>query len=120
VIRDDTPGPADYARQFEGSVCLQPYERAEYADKMSSITFDALRAGAPVITVEGTSMARVVRESGAGIVVETGSAQELREAVHAVLRDYGAFHARARAAGDALRPARSWAPLIERIEAASP
>jgi len=113
----DTMGPAAYTGLFPGAICLQPYEVAEYADKMSAVTFDALRAGAPIITVAGTSMARIVEQAGAGIVVGTASAPALLQAVEETVARYGPLQARALAAGARYAPQSSWAPLVERLRA---
>ena len=115
VLREDTIDAAGYAALFPGAVCLQPYEAAEYADKMSSITFDALRAGAPVITVEGTSMARIVHETGAGMVLERADAAELERAARAAIRYYDRLQEKALAAAERYRPQSSWAPLVARL-----
>jgi len=111
----ETLDAGQYAALFPGSVCLQPYERAEYADKMSAVTFDALRAGAPIVTVRGTTMADIVERSGAGVVIEQADAAALLEAVQVALARYPELHARALAAGAQYQPAASWAPLVERL-----
>jgi glycosyltransferase involved in cell wall biosynthesis len=113
-----TLGPAEYAAQFPGTICLQPYDRAEYADKMSAVTFDALQAGAPVVTTAGTTMARIVEETGAGVVAAGTGAAALRDAVRQVQADYAHFQERALQAAEAFRPAGGWAPLIERLRLA--
>jgi hypothetical protein len=111
----DTLDAAAYAGLFPGAVCLQPYEPAEYADKMSAVTFDALRAGAPIVTLAGTTMARIVEQSGAGIVLDDASAESLLGAAQAVVAQFAPLHAKALAAGAQYRPAASWAPLVERL-----
>jgi hypothetical protein len=115
---DDTLDGARYAGLFPGAVCLQPYERAEYADKMSAVTFDALRAGAPVITLSGTSMADIVAQTGAGLVIDEATPQALLAAAAAVVARYPALQARAFAAGAAYDPSNSWAPLVSRLRLA--
>jgi hypothetical protein len=115
---DDTLDGAQYAALFPGAVCLQPYERAEYADKMSAVTFDALRAGAPVITLSGTTMAGIVAQSGAGVVIDEATPQALLAAATAVVAQYPQLQARALTAGAAYDPANSWAPLVERLRLA--
>lgn len=109
---DSTPDRLAYARLFPGSICLQPYDQAEYADKTSSVTFDALAAGAPIVTLSGTPMARIVSDSGAGVVVEDAAAPTLRAAVLAIHADYAAFSRRAQAAGRRFDPAHAWQPLV--------
>jgi hypothetical protein len=118
TLLDATLDGAQYAALFPGTVCLQPYERAEYADKMSAVTFDALRAGAPVVTLTGTTMADIVAQSGAGVVIEAATAQALLAAATEVVAQYPQFQARALAAGAVYDPANSWAPLVERLRLA--
>lgn len=114
----ETLTATQYAALFAGAVCLQPYEPAEYADKMSSVTFDALRAGAPIVTLAGTTMAHIVEQSGAGIVLSDASAPALLQAVNTAVAQYAQLHAKALAAGAQFRPQASWAPLLERLRAA--
>ncbi len=118
TLLGDTLDSAQYAALFDGAVCLQPYAREEYADKMSSITFDALRAGAPVITVAGTSMARIVAASGAGVVLDAATPAALLAAAQAAVAQYPALSQKALAAAAQYPPAQSWAPLVERLRAA--
>ncbi|SPE24242.1 conserved hypothetical protein [Burkholderiales bacterium] len=117
-VLHDTLDAAQYSRLFAGAVCLQPYDPAEYADKMSAVTFDALRAGAPIITLAGTTMARIVEQTGAGIVIATGGAQDLLRAAGEAVAQYPRFHGKALAAGAQYQPQASWAPLVERLRAA--
>jgi len=114
----DTLDAAAYAALFPGAVCLQPYDPAEYGDKMSAVTFDALRAGAPVVTLAGTTMARIVEQTGAGIVVADATAPTLLRAARDAVARYAELHARAAAAGQQFRPEASWAPLVQRLQAA--
>ncbi len=118
TLVSDTLDGAQYAALFPGTVCLQPYSRAEYADKMSAITFDALRAGAPVITVAGTSMAAIVAATGAGLVIEQASPEALLAAAQAAVAQYPALQQKALVAAVQYQPAQSWAPLVERLRAA--
>ncbi|HXY05552.1 MAG TPA: hypothetical protein VEI05_03315 [Burkholderiaceae bacterium] len=117
TVLHDTLDAAQYSQLFPGAVCLQPYEPAEYADKMSAVTFDALRAGAPIVTLAGTTMARIVEQSGAGIVLTGTSAPELLRAASTAMADYPQLHTKALAAGARFEPQASWAPLVERLRA---
>jgi len=114
----DTLNAGQYAALFPGSVCLQPYDPAEYADKMSAVTFDALRAGAPIVTLEGTTMAAIVRQWDAGIVLAHAGAPQLLQAADALAAQYASYSARARAAGAQYQGGASWAPLVERLHLA--
>lgn len=111
----DTLDAQRYASLFPGAVCLQPYAPAEYGDKMSAVTFDALRAGAPIVTLSGTTMAGIVEQTGAGIVVPNADPQTLLAAATQAVAAYAELHARALAAGARYRPDASWAPLVERL-----
>jgi hypothetical protein len=115
TVMSDTLDATTYAGLFVGAVCLQPYEPTEYADKMSAVTFDALRVGAPIVTLAGTTMARIVEHSGAGIVLEDANPQSLLRASHAAVAQFALLHAKALAAGVQYRPDSSWAPLVERL-----
>lgn len=110
---DATPDRTAYAALFAGAICLQPYDRAEYAEKTSSVTFDALMAGAPIVTLSGTPMAQWVEDFGAGLVVDDAAPQTLLAAVTRIRDNYAAYAACAREAGGALDPKRAWAPVIE-------
>jgi len=114
MISDTLDGPR-YAGLFPGAVCLQPYEPAEYADKMSAVTFDALRAGAPIVTLAGTTMARIVEQSGAGIVIGDAGPEALLRAAQAAVAQFAQLQDKALAAGMQYRPDASWAPLVERL-----
>jgi len=114
----DTLDAEHYAALFPGAICLQAYDPAEYADKMSAVIFDALRAGAPVVTLAGTSMAAIVQETGAGLVIDSPTPQALRNAAQEIIDDYAQFQRRAIAAAARYRPDASWAPLVERLRAA--
>ncbi len=77
---------------------------------------DALAAGCPVITSEGGTMSRLLREHGAGWVVPTQNAQALTHALGEVLKaDEPTLQARRNGARELLR-AFSWdralAPLL--------
>jgi hypothetical protein len=117
-LLDDTLDAARYAGLFPGAVCLQPYEPAEYADKMSAVTFDALRAGAPIVTLAGTTMARIVEQTGAGIVVADAGARTLLAAARDAVARFAQLHAKAAAAALQYQPESSWAPLVLRLQAA--
>jgi len=118
TVLADTMDARQYQDLFTGAICLQPYERADYADKMSAVTFDALRHGAPIVTVAGTTMAATVEASGAGLVVDEPSPQALLAACQAVRRRYGEFSQQARREGAAHAPESAWRPLIEQLRLA--
>ena len=111
----DTLDAAQYRALFPGSICLQAYSPHEYADKMSAVIFDALRAGAPVINLAGTSMAAIVGPAQAGIVLDDTDPARWLEAARRIRADYAAYSARAAQAGAGYSAANAWAPLVEAL-----
>ncbi len=81
---------------------------------------DLLWLGLPVVVTAGGTMARVVSEIGAGVVVPAADSQALAEAINHLLDDAGGRQ-RAAAAGRAWAAGRSWqrlaAPLLNFAEA---
>ena len=109
-----TPSPSEYAANFPGSICLQPYDRAEFRDRVSGVTLDALAHGCPVVTTAGTWNAAMVEPFGAGIALADPDAESLRAAVAMLQADYARYRDGAFAAARA-RGLRPWAPLLERL-----
>jgi glycosyltransferase involved in cell wall biosynthesis len=93
----------DYLAQFEGGICLQPYDAADFADRISGISLDGLSAGAPLVVPAGTWMGRTVQRFGAGVVLEEMSAPAMLAAIMTILDDWPGFRDRARLAGKALQ-----------------
>lgn len=109
-----TPTPAEYAANFPGSICLQPYDRAEFRDRVSGVTLDALAHGCPVITTAGTWNAAMIEPFGAGIALAGPDAESLRAAAATLRADYARFRDGAFAAARA-RGRESWAALLARL-----
>jgi hypothetical protein len=107
-----------YQDLFAGAICVQPYRREDYADKMSAVTFDALRGGAPIVTVAGTTMAAIARDSGAGLVVDQPTPPALLQACLTVQQQYPRYSQRARLASAAHSPESAWRPLVEQLKQA--
>ena len=115
LIRE-TPSPEDYAANFPGGICLQPYDRAEFRDRVSGVTLDALAHGCPIIATAGTWSAAMIEPFGAGIALADPDAGRLYAAATALRADYARHQAAALAAARA-PGADSWAPLLERLRA---
>ncbi len=113
LIRE-TPAPEAYAANFPGSICLQPYDRAEFRDRVSGVTLDALAGACPVIATAGTWSADLIESYGAGIALVRPDAESLYEAVTTVRTEYARYQAGALAAGHA-RNRDSWRPLLDRM-----
>ncbi len=111
----ETLSPAEYAKLFEGAICLQPYDRATFAGRVSGVTLDALAAGAPMVVPDGTWNARVAGTHGAGVVVDDLSPDALLAAVNAIRNDYASFRDRAWAGGGRMRQSNDAARLLEAL-----
>jgi glycosyltransferase involved in cell wall biosynthesis len=111
--RPETLTRSEYASLFAGSICLQPYDRHDFADRVSGVTLDALAAGCPLITTGGTWMARLVERFDAGVVVDELTAEELVAAVKKVITDYATYRQNSHAGGAVLREEIRAAGLVE-------
>jgi glycosyltransferase involved in cell wall biosynthesis len=113
TIRPETLSKEDYAALYAGAVCLQPYRRQDFSDRVSGITLDALSLGAPVITTAGTWMGRLVERYGAGLAVKDFSPASLQAAVETVRKLYEVYASRACEGGAALRMENSGQHLMD-------
>jgi glycosyltransferase involved in cell wall biosynthesis len=108
--------PDAYAALFPGSICLQPYDRTEFSDRVSGVTQDAFAGACPVVATAGTWTAERVVRFDAGIALAQPDAQSLYAAVRSVRDDYARYQAGAAAAGSA-QVRDSWTPLLELLRA---
>jgi glycosyltransferase involved in cell wall biosynthesis len=115
TLVDDTLGPAAYRALFDGAVVLQPYALADFKDRVSGVTLDALGAGAPVVVTDGTWMAALVRRFDAGVACADLSAAGLLAAITQVLADHVGYAARARVAAASVRAEFSAQALIATV-----
>lgn len=102
-IRTETLGEREYPERFRGAVCLQLYAPADFADRVSGVTLDALSRGCPVVTLKGTWMGRVVDRFEAGKVVDGAAPQRVLPAVEEIVADYGRYRRNALRAGGTLQ-----------------
>jgi len=113
-IIDKTLDPEDYRGLFTGSICLQPYDRQEFHDRVSGVTLDALSQGCPVITTANTWMAAQILPRRAGLVLEQVSAPALYDTVKELIPRYELFRDAALEAGSA-RERETWSGLTRRL-----
>ena len=113
LIRE-TPTPEEYAANFPGSICLQPYDRAEFRDRVSGVTLDALAHGCPIVATTGTWSAALIERFGAGVTFSNLDSASLYSAVKAATAGYPQLQAGAFAAARAA-DADSWRPLLDRL-----
>jgi hypothetical protein len=118
TLTPQTLTPQEYSALFPGSICLQPYDRSEFRDRVSGVTLDALAHACPIVATAGTWSAELIKPFGAGVELHTMSAASLLEAARHIEQDYAVFQAGARAAGQA-QNRKSWAPLLELLPHAS-
>jgi glycosyltransferase involved in cell wall biosynthesis len=80
--------PDEYYREIDMSdVVIIPHRAEYYRCALSGIFADALARGKPVIVSDGTYMAKVLRQHGAGLLFPEGDAHGLSDAIRvAVLR----------------------------------
>ena len=112
-LSDHALSPAGYRALFDGALVLQPYGVADFKDRVSGVTLDALAAGAPVVATDGTWMAGLLRRFGAGVATTDLSAGGLISAIDQVLADHAGFAARARAAAARVMTEHSARRLID-------
>ncbi|MSM41253.1 MAG: hypothetical protein GJT30_16675 [Geobacter sp.] len=93
----------EYFWLFNGAICLQLYDRQDFADRISGITLDAMSCGAPVVALSGTWIARVVSRFSAGEVVAEVEPVAVLDAVRRIMADYETYRGNARRAGEALQ-----------------
>jgi glycosyltransferase involved in cell wall biosynthesis len=113
LIRE-TPPPEEYAANFPGGICLQPYDREDFRDRVSGVTLDALANGCPIVATAGTWSAAMIEPFSAGIALANPDAERLYVAARTLRADYTRYQAAALVAANA--PGRdSWEPLLERL-----
>jgi glycosyltransferase involved in cell wall biosynthesis len=117
TLRGETLDARAYGELFGGAICLQPYDPREFADRVSGVTLDAMSGGAPVVTVPGSWIARVVERFGAGAVAPSPAPGDLLQAVERVRADYARYRDAALAAGRTLRGEHDARRLLEVITA---
>ena len=103
TVRAETLRGEEYRELFRGAVCLQPYDPADFADRVSGVTLDALSQGCPVVTRKGTWMGRVVERFEAGRAVEAVEPHRLLSAAEEIVREYGRYRKNALQAGGELQ-----------------
>jgi glycosyltransferase involved in cell wall biosynthesis len=112
----ETLDSSAYFALFDGAVCLQPYDRGEFAGRVSAVTVDALACGAPIVTTAGTWMGAQVERFHAGLALDDLSAPALHEAVRTLVASYDRYSVNAREAARAIErehdPARLLAAVV--------
>ena len=113
-LKSQTLTPQEYSALFPGSVCLQPYNRNEFRDRVSGVTLDALAHASPVVATAGTWSAELIKPFRAGIELHDMDAASLLQAARRIEQEYAVFSSAARVAGQA-QNRNSWVPLLEML-----
>ena len=106
-----------YRKLYRGAICLQPYNQNDFADRISGITLDALSSGCPVITVQGTWMARIAARFDAGLAIPETSPGTILKAVNHIRDDYHRYQHNAFRAGQTLQREHSASGLFSILTA---
>jgi hypothetical protein len=117
AICPETLAASNYFALYNGAICLQPYNVQDFSDRISGITLDALSMGAPLVTLAGTWMARVVERFAAGIVITSPTPDQLLDAVQRIMAEYGRYQANACRAGRTLQEEHSASHLYALLTA---
>jgi glycosyltransferase involved in cell wall biosynthesis len=110
----ETLSPENYAGLFPGSICLQLYDRADFRDRVSGVTLDALAHGSPIVATAGSWMAKLIEPFGAGLAVEEPTPENLHRAVTQIIDGYAGFRDRSFHAGQSLAQ-KSWDVLLDLV-----
>lgn len=111
----ETLKPSDYHALYQGAICLQFYSQQAFNDRISGVTLDALSMSCPVITLEGTWMARLITEFGAGVVLASPDPEGVLEAVNMIVARYDQYQAAALRAGQELQRRNSASLLAQEL-----
>ncbi len=111
----ETLSPENYAALFPGSICLQLYDRADFRDRVSGVTLDALAHGSPIVATAGSWMAHFVEAFSAGIAIDQPTPENLHGAVTQIIDGYPMFSDRAFNAGQA-QARKSWDVLLDLLK----
>lgn len=117
TVQTQTLQGSEYREQFRGAICVQLYDPADFADRISGITLDALSCGSPVVTLEGTWMARVVERFGAGKAVDEPAPEKVMDGVEEIVREYERYRGSAQHGGDTLQQELSASRLFHMVTA---
>lgn len=115
TLNDQAMDRAAYRAQFQGALVIQPYRAADFQDRVSGVTLDALHAGAPVVVTEGTWMARMVQRFQAGVITADLSPEGLIDAIDTILADHAAYAERAQAAAAQIQAEHSAQGLMSAV-----
>ncbi len=115
LLSPETLGKSEYTALFEGAICLQLYDSADFSDRISGVTLDAFSAGCPIVASAGTWIARMAQRFEAGEVVSDMSPPQVLSAVQRIISNYGHYNRQAIMAGRTLQQENSAGSLFNAI-----
>jgi len=117
TLRRETLKGQEYPEQFRGAICLQLYDPADFADRVSGVTLDAFSHGCPIVTRTGTWMGRVAERFEAGKIVDVATPERILAGMEEIIRDYRRYRRNALRAGGVLQQELSASRLFEIVTA---
>lgn len=107
---------AEYDAAVAATDCmLLPYRRSSYFARISGVAVEAVTAGVPVIYTRDTWCEDLVRDLGTGIGVTDHDAVALEEAISAMIENYPAYRAEARARAENARQSHSAEAFTQKL-----
>jgi hypothetical protein len=117
ALHKETLTSGEYMEQFRGAICLQLYDPADFADRISGVTLDALSHGCPIVTRAGTWMGRVAERFEAGKIVDAAEPVRILAAAEEIAREFGRYRKNALHAGGELQRELGASRLFEIVAA---
>lgn len=102
-FHEQTLTKEEYQLPFEDAICLQLYDAGAYSDKFSGVTLDALYAGCPIVTTDGTWISETVKRFNAGVVIDNKKPETIFAAVQKIISSFTEMQNNALHAGKILR-----------------
>lgn len=101
-----------YRDIFKGSICIQLYNRSDFADRVSGVTLDAMNSGSPIVAFKGTWMAKFIDTFDVGVAVDDADPETVLAAVQKIIAGYSYYSSNSVKAGDALSAENSASHLV--------
>ena len=117
LVRQSAAGDA-FGRLLGELDCLVlPYRRRNYVGRNSSAALDAVLAGIPIITTEGTWMAELLSKHGAGLECKDQDAEGLAQLMHQFTDQAERFTTVAWRRSEGARATISWSGFVKSVMA---
>lgn len=102
----------EFSELFQKShIVVLPYSVEAFGKRTSGLLIDALYNGVPVVVIEGTWLAGIVREYDFGVVVNDLAPEQLVQGISFIIANYKTFRRKARIAAEKYFRSNSWKEL---------